>query len=114
MRFSATEWKEFLEIGTRESSFDWDIPCGYITFGTCGMSIAKIIKKKWMRKFVNEKMDCEFFLGFGNRMEKYLWAGSVAFQIECMKSIWDSFPADGKPEWLTVEQIENYERRMAE
>ena len=45
MRFSATEWKEFLEIGTRESSFDWDIPCGYITFGTCGMSIAKIIKK---------------------------------------------------------------------
>ena len=50
----------------------------------------------------------------GNRMEKYLWAGSVAFQIECMKSIWDSFPADGKPEWLTVEQIENYERRMAE
>lgn len=60
------------------------------------------------------KMDCEFFLGFGNRMEKYLWAGSVAFQIECMKSIRDSFPADGKPEWLTVEQIENYERRMAE
>lgn len=54
MRFSATEWKEFLEIGTRESSFDWDIPCGYITFGTCGMSIAKIIKKKWMRKFVND------------------------------------------------------------
>lgn len=41
------------------------------------------------------KMDCEFFLGFGNRMEKYLWAGSVAFQIECMKSIWDSFPAGG-------------------
>lgn len=34
MRFSAAEWKEFLEIGTRESSFDWDIPCGYITFGT--------------------------------------------------------------------------------
>ena len=26
----------------------------YITFGTCGMSIAKIIKKKWMRKFVND------------------------------------------------------------
>lgn len=54
MRFSAAEWKEFLEIGSRESSFDWDIPCGYITFGTCGMSIAKIIKKKWMRKFVND------------------------------------------------------------
>lgn len=36
------------------SAFDWDIPCGYITFGTCGMSIAKIIKKKWMRKFVND------------------------------------------------------------
>ena len=41
-----------LLIGTFH--FDWDIPCGYITFGTCGMSIAKIIKKKWMRKFVND------------------------------------------------------------
>ena len=26
----------------------------HVTFGTCGMSIAKIIKKKWMRKFVND------------------------------------------------------------
>ena len=34
MRFSATEWKEFLEIGTRESSFDWDIPSAYNTLGT--------------------------------------------------------------------------------
>lgn len=54
MRFSATEWKELLEIGTRKPSFDWDISCGYITFGTCGMCIAKIIKKKWMQKFVND------------------------------------------------------------
>lgn len=54
MRFSATEWKEFLEIGTRKSSFDWDISCGHIIFGAYGMCIAKIINKKWMRKFVND------------------------------------------------------------
>lgn len=54
MRFSAAEWKEFLEIGARESSFDWDIPCGYITFGTYGICIAKIIKKMWMRKSISD------------------------------------------------------------
>ena len=29
-----------------------------------------------------------------------------------MKGIWNSFPADGKPEWLTWEQIEAYEAEM--
>lgn len=45
------------------------------------------------------KMDCEYFLGFGNMVEKYLWAGSVQLQIAYMKAIWNSFPKDGKPEW---------------
>lgn len=29
-----------------------------------------------------------------------------------MKGIWNSFPEDGKPEWLTWEQIEAYEAEM--
>ena len=29
-----------------------------------------------------------------------------------MKALWDSFPEDGKPEWLTMEQILNYEQEM--
>lgn len=29
-----------------------------------------------------------------------------------MKKMWDSFPEDGKPEWLTMEKILSYEERM--
>lgn len=56
--------------------------------------------------------DCEYFLGFGYGNEKRLWAGSVDSQIEEMKTLWHSFPNDAKPEWLSLEQIAEYEQRM--
>lgn len=59
------------------------------------------------------RQDCEYFLGCGNRVTKYLWAGNVADHIEYMKALWWSFPESGKPEWLTLEEIKDYERRMA-
>ncbi len=55
-------------------------------------------------------MDCNYFLGNGNRHEKFLWAGSVAEQIKAMKELWNSLKV--KPEWLTMEQINDYEKRM--
>ena len=54
--------------------------------------------------------DCKYFLGNGNRYEKDLWAGSVEKQIEKMKELWNLLPE--KPEWLTLEQIEEYEKQM--
>ena len=42
----------------------------------------------------------------------HLWAGNVTDQIGYMKALWESFPVDGKPEWLTMEQILNYEQEM--
>lgn len=56
------------------------------------------------------KTDCEYFLGNGNRNEKYLWAGSVDDQIEKMKELWNKLSE--KPEWLTIEDINNYEKLM--
>lgn len=58
------------------------------------------------------KADCEYFLGGGNRQEKYLWAGNVPAQIDYMKAIWWSFPDEERPKWLALEEIEEYERRM--
>lgn len=58
------------------------------------------------------KSDCEYFLGAGNRAEKYLWANSVTEQISEMKRLFHSLPEDQKPEWLTLEQISNYENKM--
>lgn len=56
------------------------------------------------------KMDCDYFLGFGNRCEKHLWAGNVEDHIELMRMLYDFLPE--KPEWLTFEQIEEYSERM--
>lgn len=56
------------------------------------------------------KQDCEYFLGNGNRSEKHLWAGNVNDQIAKMKELYNKLPE--KPEWLSMEDIENYEKEM--
>lgn len=58
------------------------------------------------------KQDCKYFLGNGNRCNKHLWADSPEEQIELMKLLWNSFPADKKPEWLTMEDIDNFAKEM--
>ena len=54
--------------------------------------------------------DCKYYLGNGNRCAKYLWAGDEKKHIDEMKRIYNSL--DKKPEWLTWEQILEYERLM--
>lgn len=65
------------------------------------------------RRMLLERMraDCEYYLGFGNRSEKHLWAQDVKDHIAYMKALWESFPADKKPR-LSYEQILEYERQM--
>lgn len=58
------------------------------------------------------KQDCNYYLGNGNRLAKYLWVENEAEHIENMKALWNSFPEDAKPEWLTMEQIEEFEKEM--
>ena len=54
--------------------------------------------------------DCKYFLGHGNRNEKHLWALSVPEQIKKMKELYNSF--DVKPEWISLDDILNYEKEM--
>ncbi len=58
------------------------------------------------------KQDCKYYLGNGNRLKKYLWANDEKEHIENMKALWNSFPEEEKPEWLTMKQIETYEKEM--
>lgn len=58
------------------------------------------------------KTDCEYYLGYGNRSPNHLWANDETEQIQKMKEIWLSLPDDAKPEWLTWEQIEGYEKAL--
>jgi len=56
------------------------------------------------------QVDCDYFLGLGNRCVKHLWSVSVEKQIEKMKELWNNF--EEKPEWLSMEDILNYEEIM--
>lgn len=58
------------------------------------------------------QMDCDYFLGYGNRSENRLWANDVSSQIAKMKELHDGFAEGKKPEWLTYAQILDYETRM--
>lgn len=58
------------------------------------------------------KNDCENFLMNSNSNASYLSEGSVRNQISKMKDLWNTFSDDMKPQWLTYQQILDYERRM--
>jgi len=55
------------------------------------------------------RSDCEFYLYLLGTGEDRLWAKDKKLHIECMKAVWKSFPNEGKPKWLTWEQILEYE-----
>ena len=56
--------------------------------------------------------DNDYFLGAGGKSESQLWAGNVKDQIAEMKKLWGELPKDGKPEWLSMSDIEDYESKM--
>ncbi len=56
--------------------------------------------------------DCKYYLGYGNRYTEHLYYKDEQRHIDEMKKLYNSFPEDQKPEWLTWEQILNYEKAM--
>ena len=60
------------------------------------------------------EMDCKYYLGSGQRHSKYLWADTPEEHIAYMKGIWIGFVEDKRPEWLSYEDILNYERKMVD
>ena len=51
-------------------------------------------------------------MGFGNRNTDRLWAGNEEAQIETMTKLYESFKEEEKPEWLTMDEIKEYGKRM--
>jgi len=56
------------------------------------------------------RSDCEYYLGYGNRHNKHLWAGDEKKQIAKMKSIYKKLKV--KPVWLKYAKILKYEKAM--
>ncbi len=53
------------------------------------------------------KCDCESYI---NGI-KHLFYPNIAKHIQAMKDIWNSFSDNEKPEWLSLEDICNYENK---
>ena len=56
--------------------------------------------------------DCEYYLGYGRRSLSILSGKDPRHHINRMKELWQEFPEDEKPEWLTWEQLLEYEKEM--
>lgn len=58
------------------------------------------------------KQDCDYYLGYGNRNPMNMCNINEEVQIAEMKAIWNTFSEEDKPEWLTWEEILEYEKQM--
>lgn len=56
------------------------------------------------------QQDCKYYLGYGQRAKKHLWAGDEAAQIKKMRELYAGLLE--KPEWITLEEIAQYEAAM--
>ena len=77
-----------------------------------GIEFLKRLDDKGRYMFLSRMQnDCKYFLD-GHEYNKFLWAENPEKQIEYMKWLYNSFPDDKKPEWISMEEIEDYERQM--
>jgi len=58
------------------------------------------------------RQDCNYYLTYGYKSPNALWAKDEKEQIENMKALWKTFKLKDTPEWLTWEDILEFERKM--
>lgn len=56
------------------------------------------------------QQDCKYYLTYGNKNPKHLWAKDEQQHIDYMKAIYESF--EKKPEWIDMNKIRMYEAHM--
>ncbi len=72
-------------------------------------------EKKFQYQMLDRlRNDCDYYLGYGDRNPGVLPSSDERKHIETMKDIWKSFSDTEKPEWLTWEQILDYEKAMCQ
>jgi hypothetical protein len=54
--------------------------------------------------------DCKYYSRHPH--PKHLWAGNVIGQITEMKRLWNELPLNKKPEWLSMEDILEWEIKL--
>ena len=61
------------------------------------------------------KSDIDYFFGYGNKNEEFLWARDFEAQIYLMKELYNHLCATAKtPTYITMKDIINYENKFKE
>ena len=59
------------------------------------------------------QVDCEYYLGYGRRNPKWLWAGNEKDHIALMKEVYTYLSEKFvRPEWITWDDIVEYGKKM--
>lgn len=90
----------------------FDAALGFHNFGSVQTDFRFCDNELRYRLLSRCVQDCKYFLGPGSRFSKYLWGGSVASHIKAMHILWDSFSPSQKPEWTSLEDIEDFSKKM--
>lgn len=78
----------------------------------CVEPFARHINENDYRMLGRLKSDCEYFLGYGAGNEDALYYKNVAAHCDAMEKLWNSFSEADKPEWLSMEDINEYRHIM--
>ena len=58
------------------------------------------------------QMDADYFFGNGAQNPGVLWAGDPVEHANNMIAVWNSFPEDAKPKWMTKEELDEYVEKL--
>ena len=57
------------------------------------------------------RIDCEYHIRM-KRLHGFECIKDIPAHLTEMRRLWHSLPSDGKPEWLSLEEIEKFEKQM--
>lgn len=84
-----------------------------VEFEIIGMEEEPTKKEKFNYQMLSRlQSDCDYYLGNGNRNKKRLRENDIQTHINEMKRIYIFFNDDKKPEWITWNDILDYENKM--
>lgn len=58
------------------------------------------------------QMDCEYYLGYGRKYAKVLWANDEQKHIDEMKRLYYDMPYHQRPQWLSETKLKYYAKKM--
>lgn len=88
-------------------------PCFQVTEEVeCDEPFVRSLRERDYMMLSRLQSDCDYFLKCGNGYEGHLYYKEVNAHCDAMKKLYESFAENERPEWLTLEQIEEYRMKM--